>query len=71
MTFSGVQITTSQSESDSFTTGPYIDDLEFEIMTNQDQRMISLQAGTTHMHSGFFDPVHLPSIETNPDIDVY
>jgi ABC-type transport system substrate-binding protein len=52
-------------------TGPYVNDVIYEVISSQDQRILALQAGTVEMDASFFDPVHLPVIDADPDISVY
>jgi ABC-type transport system substrate-binding protein len=52
-------------------TGPYVDDVIYNVISNQDQRVLALQAGSVEMDTSFFDPVHLPVFDADPDINVY
>ncbi|TFG33146.1 hypothetical protein EU528_01435 [Candidatus Thorarchaeota archaeon] len=58
-------------ESDSLQTGPYIDEVIFKVIANRDQRILALQAGEIEMDNSFFDPVHLPTLAADPDIDIF
>ena len=71
MSFSGVQIATGQIESDSLVTGPYVDEVIFRVIANQDQRILALQAGEIEMDISFFDPVYVPTINADPAISVH
>jgi ABC-type transport system substrate-binding protein len=51
--------------------GPYVDKLVFKVIANQDQRILALQAGEIEMDNSFFDPVHLPTLDADPDIDIF
>jgi ABC-type transport system substrate-binding protein len=52
--------------------GPYVDNLVYRVITNQDQRVLAMQAGEIEMDTSFFDPIHLgPFGEWDPDIDIY
>jgi len=54
----------------SLKTGPYIDKIVYNVIANQDQRILALQAGAIEMDTSFFDPVHLPTLEADEDIDI-
>ena len=51
--------------------GPYIDAVVYRVIANQDQRVLALQAGEIEMDNSFFDPVHLSTLEANPDISIH
>jgi ABC-type transport system substrate-binding protein len=51
--------------------GPYVDKVVFKVIANQDQRILALQAGEIEMDNSFFDPVHLPTLDADPDIDIF
>ncbi|MHA2045365.1 MAG: hypothetical protein ACW99G_11260 [Candidatus Thorarchaeota archaeon] len=51
--------------------GPYVDKVVFKIIANQDQRILALQAGEIEMDNSFFDPVHLPTLDADPDISIF
>ncbi len=51
--------------------GPYVDNVVYKVITNQDQRILALQAGVIDMDLNFFDPVHLSLLDADPDIDIY
>ncbi|MFW9807160.1 MAG: ABC transporter substrate-binding protein, partial [Candidatus Thorarchaeota archaeon] len=52
-------------------TGPYVDHVVYKVITNQDQRILALQAGEIEMDTSFFNPVHLPTLDADPDIDTF
>lgn len=49
---------------------PHIDKLVYKVLTNEDQRVLALQAGETEMQFGYVDPVHLPALNADPDLAV-
>jgi ABC-type transport system substrate-binding protein len=51
--------------------GPYVDKVVYKVIANQDQRILALQAGEIEMDNSFFDAVHLPTLDADPDITVY
>jgi ABC-type transport system substrate-binding protein len=51
--------------------GPFVDTLVYKVIANQDQRILALQAGEIEMDNSFFDPVHLPTLAADPDIDIF
>jgi ABC-type transport system substrate-binding protein len=51
--------------------GPYIDKIVFKVIANQDQRILALQAGEIEFDNSFFDPVHLPTLDADPDISIF
>jgi ABC-type transport system substrate-binding protein len=61
----------SGSISPSIKVGPYVDKIVYDVIANQDQRIIALQNGDIEMDSSFFDPVHLPEINADPEINVF
>ena len=69
VSFHGLQSTSGYFEEDSLVTGPYIDELIFKVITNQDQRVLALFAGEIEMDTSFFDPIHIPTFES--DIDIF
>jgi ABC-type transport system substrate-binding protein len=52
-------------------TGPYVDNLVFKVISNQEQRILALQAGEIEFDTSFFDPVHLDTLAADPDIDIF
>ena len=52
-------------------TGPYVNHIEFKVIANQDQRVLALQAGDIEMDTTFFDPVHLHTLEGDPNINIF
>ncbi|TFG31789.1 hypothetical protein EU528_05170 [Candidatus Thorarchaeota archaeon] len=51
--------------------GPYVDAIVYKVINNQDQRILALQAGEIEMDNSFFDPVYLPQLAADPDIDIF
>ncbi|MBN2230237.1 MAG: hypothetical protein JW779_11675 [Candidatus Thorarchaeota archaeon] len=51
--------------------GPFIDGIQYRVINNQNQRILALQAGEIEMDTCFFDPVHLPTLDADPDIDIF
>ncbi len=51
--------------------GPYVDKIVYKVIGNQDQRILALQSGEIEMDTSFFDPVHLQTLDADPDIDIY
>jgi ABC-type transport system substrate-binding protein len=56
---------------DQLNVGPYVDKIVFKVIANQDQRILALQAGEIEFDNSFFDPVHLPTLDADPDIDIF
>jgi ABC-type transport system substrate-binding protein len=56
---------------DQLNVGPYIDKVVFKVIANQDQRILALQAGEIEFDNSFFDPVHLPTLDADPDISIF
>jgi len=71
VSFGGVLSVTSFSEADSLQTGPYVDEVIFRVIANQDQRILALQAGEIEMDTSFFDPVYFPQLDADPDISIH
>ncbi|TFH00523.1 MAG: hypothetical protein E4H14_19560, partial [Candidatus Thorarchaeota archaeon] len=70
--FSGVnQASTLDPIPSNLNTGPYVDNIVYKVIANQDQRILALQAGEIEFDTSFFDPVHLPTLAADPDIDIY
>lgn len=65
-----IQIASSWHESDSLQTGPYVDEIIFQIIEHPDDRFLALQAGEIDMDLDFFHPIHLPNI-WELDIDIF
>ncbi|OLS29959.1 MAG: Periplasmic dipeptide transport protein precursor [Candidatus Thorarchaeota archaeon AB_25] len=51
--------------------GPYVDKIVYIPIADSDLRILALQVGYTVMDLTFFDPVHRPTLEADPDIDIY
>lgn len=71
VSFNGIQIAISLDEPDFSTTGPYIDALHFEVVPNQDLRVLKVQDGSIDMDYEYFDPVHLNTLTEDPDISLF
>jgi ABC-type transport system substrate-binding protein len=52
-------------------TGPYVDSINFQVISGQDQRILALQAGTIEMDTSIFDPSYYLQLSADPDISVY
>ena len=61
----------SFDETSNLNVGPYVDKVVYKVIANQDQRILALQAGEIDMDLSFFDPVHLPILEEDPDISIF
>ncbi|TFG29213.1 hypothetical protein EU528_10055, partial [Candidatus Thorarchaeota archaeon] len=68
---SSVGVSALDDYSESINIGPYVDKVVYKVIGNQDQRILALQAGEIEMDNSFFDPVHLPTLTADPDIDIY
>jgi len=52
--------------------GPYVDELEFRIIENPDERVIAIDSGTIEMDTGFLDPRYIDSFGIiPPEIDIF
>ena len=51
--------------------GPFVDRVIYKVISNQDQRILALQADEIEIDTNFFDPVYLPQLDSDPDIDIY
>ena len=51
--------------------GPFVDRVVYKVIPSADQRVLALQAGEIDMDLGFFDPVHLSTLDADPDIDIF
>lgn len=51
--------------------GPYVDKIVYQVIADQDQRILALQAGTIEMDNSFFQSTYLPQLEADPDITVF
>jgi len=71
ISFNGIPSECGFIESDSLQTGPYIDEVIYKVIPNQDQRILALEAGEIEMDCSFFDPVHYDILDRDPDIDIY
>jgi len=57
--------------SSNLNTGPYVDNLVYKVISNQDQRFLAMEAGEIEMDTSFLDPLHLDTLAADPDIDRY
>ena len=67
----GVFSVSGFEESESLVAGPYINEVIFKVMPNQDQRILALQSGDIDLDTNCFDPVHLQTLQANPDISIF
>jgi len=51
--------------------GPYIDEVVYKVIANQDQRFLALLAGEIEMDTSFFDPVHYQTLASDPDVSIF
>jgi ABC-type transport system substrate-binding protein len=51
--------------------GPYIDKLVEQVITDDDQAVLALQAGTIDMDYSFFEPVHYEALDADPAINIF
>jgi ABC-type transport system substrate-binding protein len=51
--------------------GPYIDKLVYQVINSQDQRVLSMQAGTIDMDNSFFDPSYYEQLDNDPNINIF
>jgi ABC-type transport system substrate-binding protein len=51
--------------------GPFVSNVAFNVMPNQDNRVLALLAGDIEFDYSFLDPVHLDTFESDPDISVF
>ena len=51
--------------------GPYVDYVDYLVISNENQRVLALQAGTIDMDTSFFDPVYYNTLVADPDVSVY
>ncbi|MGY5855296.1 MAG: hypothetical protein RTS72_01765, partial [Candidatus Thorarchaeota archaeon] len=52
------------------TSGAYVDKVVYRYISNPDTRILSLLAGDIDAIHGTFDPVHLDTLDMDPDIGV-
>jgi ABC-type transport system substrate-binding protein len=66
-------IPTSGNDSilDNLKIGPFVDKIVYKVIANQDQRILAIQAGEIEMDTSFWDPVHLPTLDSDPDISIF
>ncbi|MDH4213841.1 MAG: ABC transporter substrate-binding protein, partial [Candidatus Thorarchaeota archaeon] len=51
--------------------GPYVDKIVYKVISNQDQRVLAMQAGEIEMDNAFFDPVHYDTLDADEDISIF
>ncbi|MFX1482924.1 MAG: ABC transporter substrate-binding protein [Promethearchaeota archaeon] len=51
--------------------GPYVDKVVYKVIDNEDQRILALQSGEIEMDNSFFNPVHLPALDADPEISIF
>ncbi len=51
--------------------GPYVDSVQYEIITSQNDRVQDLLSGVVDIAYDFIDPVHLPALQAEPRISTY
>jgi len=51
--------------------GPYVDKIVYKVISNQDQRVLAMQAGEIEMDNSFFDPVHYATLDADEDIAIF
>ncbi len=51
--------------------GAYVDKVVYHLISGSDERLLSLQAGAIDTIHGAFSPIHLDTMEMDPDIGVY
>lgn len=51
--------------------GPYVDNVEYTVMMNQDERILALQAGNIEMDLSIFDSENYDTLNADPDIDIF
>ncbi|TFG33148.1 hypothetical protein EU528_01445 [Candidatus Thorarchaeota archaeon] len=69
--YSSVHIANAWSDSDPIQRGPYVDEIIFKVIANQDQRILALQSGEIEMDNSFFDPVHFATLAADPEISIH
>ena len=55
----------------SLNTGPFVDSLVYRVISNQDQRVQALQAGTIVMDTSFTDPYYIDALTADPNIEIF
>lgn len=60
-----------ESSYSNLSTGPYVDEVIFRVIANQDQRILSLQDGEIDMDTSFFDPAYQSILDSDPNIDIH
>ncbi len=65
------EVSAIETPSSNLNIGPYVDKIVYNVIANQEQRILALQAGDIEMDTSFFDPIYLDQLEADPDIDIY
>jgi ABC-type transport system substrate-binding protein len=65
------EVTASYTIPSNLNTGPYVDAIDFKVISSQTQRILALQSGTIDLDTSFFDPVHYDTLNADPDIAVF
>ncbi len=60
-----------ESAISNLSTGPYVDEVIFKVIEDQDQRVLALQTGEIEMDNSFFEPSYLTTLDSDPNIDIY
>lgn len=71
MSVSEIKITSSLYDAEFSVSGPYVDDVAFQVIRYQDLRVLAMQAGDIEMDTSYFDPYFLNTFEDDPEINVY
>ncbi|TFF83773.1 hypothetical protein EU524_01915, partial [Candidatus Thorarchaeota archaeon] len=51
--------------------GPYVDNVVYTVISNDNERVLALQAGDIEMDTGFFDPIHYETLDMDPEIGIH
>ncbi|MCK4567480.1 MAG: hypothetical protein KAU48_09245, partial [Candidatus Thorarchaeota archaeon] len=65
------EVSAIETPSSNLNIGPYVDRIVYNVIANQEQRILALQAGDIEMDTSFFDPIYLDQLDADPDIDIY
>jgi ABC-type transport system substrate-binding protein len=66
-----MQVSGAVVSEESLQSGPYVDKIVYKVISNQDQRVLEMQAGTIDMDNSFFDPMHYATLDADPNIAIY
>ncbi len=61
----------TQSFNTNLNTGPFLEEVQYKVIPNQDMRVLALQNGEIEMDTSFFDISHLTTLSKDPDISIY